>query len=72
MDSYLVLVHALAILRIMRNRCETRLRLLDESEGISEETLKRVGSDLANIKDDLNFYIDYLERIVSDLREGIE
>lgn len=72
MESYLVLVQALAVLRIMRNRCETRLRLLDEIEGISPETLKRVGSDLASKKEDLNYSVDFLERIVSDLRDDIK
>lgn len=72
MESYLILSQAVAVLRVLLDRVDSRLSLLDDCEDMVNEKRVSIEKKLLSDKEDISYALSRLENLVVKLREGLK
>lgn len=71
MEIYLVLSQAVAVLKILRKRVDSRLTLLEDCEDMEQSKKDSIEKNLLNYKEDVLYALSRLENLVIKLRDDL-
>lgn len=72
MDTYIILSQAVAVLRVLRDRVDTRLTLLSDCDDMEKEHRNSIEKKLLSDKEDILHALSRLENLVVKLRADLK
>lgn len=72
MEFYLILSQAVSVLKVLRNRVDSSLSLLEDCEDMEKEEKNSIEKKLLSDKEDIIYALSRLENLVVKLRENLK